>query len=122
MRQLRLREASLARCPAGLGGMDRLELLDLAGNCIQALDRQAAALFKLKTLDVRGNRISVSVFPSRGRSIPPWGSRRRGAPDRMGSNPTPKVAERYRLAQPAVKVSAAVASATVAIRGVKSAG
>lgn len=59
MKTLRLRETNLKRCPLGLGEMDKLEALDLADNRIQFLDRQMVNLFKLKTLELQGNRIQV---------------------------------------------------------------
>lgn len=42
--------------------MDKLETLNLANNRIEAMEDEVAALFKLKTLDLRGNRIAVSCF------------------------------------------------------------
>lgn len=49
----------LEQCPEGLGELDKLETLDLSENRIETLDGTMASLFKLKKLNIRGNRIKV---------------------------------------------------------------
>lgn len=60
MKHVRLSGAGLAGCPTGLGKVDKLETLDLSDNSIGVLDPASAGLFKLTTLKVRNNRITVS--------------------------------------------------------------
>lgn len=66
MKILRLSGVGLGRCPEGLGMMDKLEIVDFSDNDIPVLDQAVAGLFKLKYLDMKGNRIQVrGVFRRR---------------------------------------------------------
>lgn len=56
-----MKAVGLHECPEGLGQMDKLETLDLSENRIDIFDSSASTLFKLKKLDLKGNRIKVGV-------------------------------------------------------------
>lgn len=59
MKILRLSDVGLGQCPEGLGKMDKLEIVDFSGNELPVLDQAVAGLFKLKYMNIKGNRIQV---------------------------------------------------------------
>lgn len=61
MEKLLLSGVNLDQCPAGLQQLNKLQILDLSENNISKLNSSTANLFKLRTLDLKGNKVKVRL-------------------------------------------------------------